>query len=222
VNRIFVSGGTGYIGRAVIAELLARGHQIKALSRPGSEHKVGSGAVVVVGNALDASTFSCEGCDTFIHLVGTPHPAPWKGSEFRRVDLPALAASVRTAADSGVTHFIFLSVAQPAPIMKAYISVRARGEHIIREAGLTATLLRPWYVLGPGHRWPAALAPLYWMAERIPAFRAGATRLGLVNLRQMIDAIVWSVENPPVRTRVVDVRDIRAMAELRATASALG
>ena len=98
--------------------------------------------------------------------------------------------------------------------MRAYIEVRARSEHLIREAGLTATILRPWYVLGRGHWWPATFIPLYWIAERIPVLRAGAKRLGLVTLQQMIDAIVWSVENSPVRTRVVKVRDIRAISEL--------
>jgi uncharacterized protein YbjT (DUF2867 family) len=208
VRRVFISGGTGYLGQAVIAALLKRRHNVKALARRGSEHKLPSNVEVVTGNALDAMTFSCAGSDTFLHLVGTPHPAPWKGAEFRAIDLPSLQASVRAAVDGGVSHFIFLSVAQPAPIMRAYIEVRAQCEGIIQDAGLTATILRPWYVLGPGHRWPAALLPVYWLAEKIPALRDGASRLRLVTLGQIISAMVWAVENPPSKHRILGAPDI--------------
>jgi uncharacterized protein YbjT (DUF2867 family) len=77
---------------------------------------------------------------------------------------------------------------------------------------LIATVLRPWYVLGPGHRWPAALVPLYWVLERLPATRAGARRLGLVTLEQMLRALVAAVEHPPPATRVVEVPEIRAVS----------
>jgi uncharacterized protein YbjT (DUF2867 family) len=53
--------------------------------------------------------------------------------------------------------------------MKDYLAIRAEGEAMIRASGIPATFLRPWYVLGPGHRWPSVLTPLYWLCERIPA-----------------------------------------------------
>jgi uncharacterized protein YbjT (DUF2867 family) len=62
----------------------------------------------------------------------------------------------------------------PAPAMKAYIAVRQECEQIIQQSGLNATILRPWYVLGPGHRWPQMLLPMYWLMERIPPPRANA------------------------------------------------
>jgi uncharacterized protein YbjT (DUF2867 family) len=212
VKRIFVSGGTGYIGSAVIPHLLDEGHEVTALARRGSERKLPLGVEIRLGNALDELTFSCNGSDTFIHLIGTPHPAPWKAAEFRAVDLPALRASVAVAVRAAVRHFIFLSVAQPAPVMKAYLDVRAECEDIIREAELPATIVRPWYVLGPGHRWPAVLKPVYWVAERLPNLREGATRLGLVTLEQMVAALVWTVNHPPSEVRVLGVPEIRRCA----------
>jgi uncharacterized protein YbjT (DUF2867 family) len=93
--------------------------------------------------------------------------------------------------------------------MRAYIDVRAECERIIRNAGLTATIVRPWYVLGPGHRWPVVLQPLYRLAERVPSLREGARRLGLVALEQMVDSLVWAVEHPPTGARILDVPGIR-------------
>jgi uncharacterized protein YbjT (DUF2867 family) len=82
----------------------------------------------------------------------------------------------------------------------------------ILAAGLPATFLRPWYVLGPGHRWPYALLPFYALLERLPATRDTARRLGLVTLRQMIAALVRAVESSPEGVRIFDVEEIRRAA----------
>ena len=102
-----------------------------------------------------------------------------------------------------------MSVAQPAPVMKAYIAVRAEGEAMIRAAGLDATIVRPWYVLGPGRRWPMLLIPVYWLMEQLPGTRDTARRLGLVTIEQMAAALVRAVENPAQGIRIVEVPEIR-------------
>jgi uncharacterized protein YbjT (DUF2867 family) len=116
---------------------------------------------------------------------------------------------VNVASASRIKHFVFVSVAHPAPAMKAYIAVREECEQHIRESGLNATILRPWYVLGPGHRWPYVLLPMYWLMERIPSKRESALRLGLVTLEQMLNTLVAAVENPAEGIKVLSVTDIR-------------
>jgi uncharacterized protein YbjT (DUF2867 family) len=212
-RRLFVTGGTGYIGGALLPALLARGHRIRALVRPGSERRVPAGCEAVVGNALDAGSFAelVAPADTLLHLVGVSHPSPRKADQFRTVDLASALATVAAARAAVVGHLVYLSVAQPAPVMRAYVAVRGECEAAIRAAGLTATCVRPWYVLGPSHRWAYALAPFYALAERLPATRATARRLGLVTLPQMVAALVQAVEKPPAAgtVRVVEVEDIR-------------
>jgi uncharacterized protein YbjT (DUF2867 family) len=146
---------------------------------------------------------------TFVQLVGVPHPSPTRAAEFRSVDLVAGREAVAAAVSAGVQHFLYVSVAQPAPMMKAYLAVRAQCEASIRESGLNATILRPWYVLGPGHRWPCVLAPAYWVLERFPSTRDGARRLGLVTLEQMLQALIVAIESPCQGIRVLGVPEIR-------------
>ncbi|MCC6317649.1 MAG: NAD(P)H-binding protein [Gemmatimonadaceae bacterium] len=215
MRQIFVTGGTGYIGRRAIEALLARGHTVRALCREAAVSRLPAGAIPVVGDALSGATFgdAVHAGDTFIQLVGTPHPGPSRAAEFERVDLVSARESVRVAVARGVHHFIYLSVAQPAPIMRAYVDVRRRGEATLATSGLRYTALRPWYVLGPGHRWPWLLLPLYALWERMPSTRDTARRLGLVTLEQMVAAMVRAVEHPPTSlARIVDVPGIRNAA----------
>jgi uncharacterized protein YbjT (DUF2867 family) len=151
-----------------------------------------------------------------VHLVGTSHPAPWKEREFRAVDWASLRASAQAASTAGgKLHFIYFSVPQPA-IRKSYLSVRRECEDFLAELHLTRTILRPWYVLGPGHNWSRVLKPVYALFESFAATREGARRLGLVTLEEMTSALVRAVENPPAKLdgeiRVLDVPAIRRRA----------
>lgn len=213
-RNVFITGGTGYVGRALIPRLLERGHKVRALVRRGSEKKLPRDCDAVIGDALDAASFAeqVQPSDTFVQLVGVPHPSPAKAAEFRSIDLVSARASVSAAAGAGVKHFVYVSVAQPSPVMKAYQATRAEAEKMIRDSGLAATILRPWYVLGPGHRWPYALAPMYWLLESIPATRETARRLGLVTLEEMVAALVRAVESPADGIRILDVPSIRGAA----------
>jgi uncharacterized protein YbjT (DUF2867 family) len=185
---------------------------VKALARRASAPRVPAGAKVVLGDALVAESFSgaVAPADTLVHLIGTPHPSPAKAASFRAVDLPSVDAALAAARASGVRHFVYVSVAQPAPVMHAYIAVRQAGEARIRASAIEATILRPWYVLGPGHRWPAFLIPIYSVLEWLPPTRDFALRLGLVTLEQMVTAIVAAIERGPGGVRILDVPAIRA------------
>jgi uncharacterized protein YbjT (DUF2867 family) len=214
VASIFVTGGTGYIGSRLIPLLIDRRHEVKAVVRPGSRKPI-AGVASVVADPLeeDSYTAAVKGCDSFVHLIGVPHPSPAKAAQFRAIDLPSAKVAIKAARDAGVRHFVYLSVAHPAPMMEAFIAVRSEGERMIRESGLNATFARPWYVLGPGHRWAYALIPFYWIAELLPPTRESARRLGLITIAQMLHALVSAIENPPEGVRILDVPRMRGLSQ---------
>jgi len=94
---VFIAGGTGYMGQRLIPRLMQRGHEVRALVRPGSEEKLPNGCTAVIGNALDANSYAdgISPADAFVQLVGVAHPSPcqvggiqkdrfadWAGSHF--------------------------------------------------------------------------------------------------------------------------------------------
>lgn len=210
-NKIFITGGTGYIGSRLISELLRRNFEITALVRKGSESKLPDGCKIIFGDALDRSTYEkyISGCDTFIHLTGVSHPGPGKKEQFKSIDLVSIEQAVKAASEFDIKHFIYLSIAHPAPVMKEYIKVRRQGEKLLVKSKISSTFIRPWYVLGPGHYWPYIILPFYKIAELIPMTKEAAIRLGLVKINHIINCLVYSVINPAADIRIFDVKDIK-------------
>ena len=210
---VFITGASGFMGRRLSAELVARGHSVRGLVRRGSEKHVALGCEGVTGDPLDSSTYQkfVTGCDTLVHLVGVAHPSPAKKQQFRTIDLASAMQAIAAAASGGVRHMVYVSVAHPAPVMRDYIAARTEAEDAIRKARVNATILRPWYVLGPGRRWPLAIAPVYWLLEALPGTRESARRLGLVSVEQMIASMARAIADPPNGVRVWEVPEIRFM-----------
>src|ERR1019366_2589784 len=77
-HDVFLTGATGFMGSRLSAELLRRGHRVRALVRPGSESKLPAGCAVVQGDALRSDSYAANvnGADTFVHLAGVAHPGP--------------------------------------------------------------------------------------------------------------------------------------------------
>jgi nucleoside-diphosphate-sugar epimerase len=209
-QKIFITGGSGYIGNRLIAALLKKKIGVRALVRKGSEQKIPPGAEIISGNALDASTFEKEigDSETFIHMIGVAHPSPSKKQQFLEVDLKSIQESVKAAKGKNIRHFIYISVA-PNNVMKDYCDVRRQGEKLVSENFANATFLRPFYVLGPGHYWPLMLTPFYKLMSLSGSGREKAKQLGLVWIGQMVNAMVWAVENPAQGARALSVQDIK-------------
>src|SRR3954470_6215279 len=213
MKQIFITGGTGYMGRRLIAMLLKRGYVVKALVRNGSQRKLPNGCNYVTGNAFDAGSFvlAIPSGATFIQLLGVPHPSPGKKTQFKTIDLASAKASANAAKAAGVVHFVYVSVAQtPTKVMQDFQQCRAQGEAYIRSTGIPATFIRPWYVIGPGHYWPLLFFPIFKIFEWIPATSKKAKALRLVSLRQMLKTLMYAVEHPPASGVVVrEIEEIR-------------
>lgn len=215
MQTIFITGGTGYIGSRLISALLQTGDfRIKALVRKGSEHKLPKGAVIITGDALNATTYTAQAhaADVFIHLIGVAHPSPAKKDAFVTIDLASVEQAATVVQCNHLPHVIYLSVSQyPSRIMKDYRAVRAKGETLLKATGAQCSFIRPWYVLGPGHWWPILLTPFYALARLLPSTREQSRQQDLVTIKQMIRTLHYAINHPPENgVRIYNVPDIKA------------
>lgn len=215
MKQIFITGGTGYMGRRLIKILLEKGYNVKALVRNGSENKLPKGCNYIIADPFDAESFQKEipSEATFIQLLGVTHPSPKKKEQFKTIDLASAKASACAAQNAGVKHFIYVSVAQtPTNIMKDYQQCRARCEAYIGTTQIPATFIRPWYVVGPGHYWPLLLTPLFKILEQIPSTSRKAKALRLVSLKQMLNTLFYAIEHAPAAgIDIIEIEKIRMM-----------
>src|SRR4051794_32763136 len=118
-RHVFITGGTGYMGRRLIPLLLDRGHTVTAVAREGSERKLPSRCEVIVADVLDRKTWEhhLRRFHTVVHLVGVAHPSPSKALEFIDIDLRSAREAIEAARKTQVEHFVYVSVAHPAPAM---------------------------------------------------------------------------------------------------------
>jgi uncharacterized protein YbjT (DUF2867 family) len=211
---VYISGGTGYIGSRLISILLQKQFTVMVLVRKGSEKKLPTGVEAIIADPFSPETFAPtipKGC-IFVQLLGVPHPGPKKKDLFRAIDLASAIASASAAAQAGVFHFVYISVAQTqTKIMKDYQECRAEAESFIRTTGMSATFIRPWYVVGPGHYWPLFFLPLFKILEWIPATSQKAKALRLVSIHQMLRSLEFAIEHPAHGVRIIEIDGIRKM-----------
>ena len=190
-----------------------KGYAVHALVRRGSEGRLAPAASPVVGDTLDdahAMPLRFRLRATLVHLVGTPHPNPAKAAEFRRVDLVSIRAATVAAQSAGVHHLVYVSVAHPAPVMREYIAVRQEGEDLVRATGIPATIVRPWYVLGPGHWWPVCVAAVLCPAAATTRYTGKRRAAGPGDTSPDGRRSTRAVETPPTAgVRIVEVPEIR-------------
>lgn len=154
--NVLVAGGTGFLGRAIVSQLLADGHEVGVLSR--SQHSsdpLGPGVRWEQGDVTEPGTLEGKlaGYDAVVDAVQFPNSPienPKKGYTFERIDLGGTKNLVDAARAQGVAHFIGLSgvgSAEKAPYH--WQRFKWWEEEHIRNSGVVSTIFRPSWVYGP-------------------------------------------------------------------------
>jgi uncharacterized protein YbjT (DUF2867 family) len=153
--KVFVTGSTGFVGNHVVSELLDRGHQVCALVRPRSEHKLKRpDQVEIIPGAMenmDDLVRGMKGCDAVIHLVGIIRAFPSRGITFERLHTEATAKVIAAAKEAGVSRLLHMSaLGARADGPTAYLQTKFAAEELVRQSGLSYTIFRPSLIFGRG------------------------------------------------------------------------
>ncbi|TAM76829.1 NAD-dependent epimerase/dehydratase family protein [bacterium] len=209
-QRVLVTGASGFIGSAVVRELLERGHRTRVLYHE-RKPSFGEGVEAVQGDVTDAATLAAavDGCSAIVHAVqfaSSPVEQPRKGLTFERVDLGGVRNLLLHAKPVGITRFIYLSglglsETSTLPSHRA----KALAERAIRESGLRFTFIKPSLVAGEGSRSVRTLAKLIREAPVIPLIGDGSSKVQPVYVGDVARLIVDALESPAAADRAIEI-----------------
>jgi len=215
--RIFLTGGTGFVGKAVIRALQAHGFTVRCLVRPGSEAdlKGFEGIERVPGNVLlpKGIEASMEGCRALVHLVGIIREFPGRGVTFERYHALATANMVKAAEVADVPRFLHMSALGTRPDARSrYHRTKWEAEETVRGSKLDWTIFRPSVIYGKGDGFVSMLARMIRWLPAVPVIGNGSYRLQPVPVEQVAEGFARALERPYSKRETYEVGGPRAYA----------
>jgi len=208
--RVFITGGTGFVGRNIFHALRGKGLKITAFVRSGSEEKLPflEGVKVAYGDVTNPESLAdaIKGADAVIHLVGIIREFPSENITFEKLHYEATRNVVKASVDAGVTRFIFMSANGAAQDgVSSYQTTKWRAEEEVRNSGMEWTIFRPSVIFGdPGGlmEFTSEMAGVIGKAPVMPVFGDGLYRLDPVAVKDVALCFANSLNNPEAMGKV--------------------
>ena len=226
LERVVVTGATGFVGRHLVRELVARGHRPVCLVRDRDRltevmDKIPGDRVESVACSLfdgPALAKAMEGADAVIHLVGIIFEHPLRGQTFERVHVETTKQMLDAANSVGIRRFVQMSALGSRPgAISAYHQTKWRAESLVRESGLDSTIFRPSIIHGPDGEFMQmmkvfvcrAMVPVFGFIPApfpvIPYFGDGSHRVQPVDVRDVASCFVTALSSPQTIGRAFEL-----------------
>jgi uncharacterized protein YbjT (DUF2867 family) len=198
INTVFLTGGTGFLGRCAASALRDAGFSLRALVRPDSRRREGLsslGAAIIEGDLLDrlAVEDGLEGAGTVVHLAGIIAENRRAGVTFKRIHEEATAQLVEAAWAAGAQRFIYVSaLGARQQASSRYHRSKWKAENALRSSGIECVILRPSVIFGPEDEFVNRIARLMetWPLPIVPIVGQGWNKVHPIAVEDVAAMIV--------------------------------
>lgn len=200
--KILLTGGTGFIGSAVLGQLITAGHQVTAVvrSQQSSLKVTDAGATGLIGDLFDAEWLASElrGHNAAIHTAaGSDEKDPALNDAVIDAAISAFGGTTKPFVHTGGiwTYGSGDRITETADFAApAMTSWRPAGEQRLLDSDVKASVVQPAVVYGHGQGIPAMLAPTDGV---VTLFGSGDQHWTSVHVDDLADLYVLAVESAP-------------------------
>ncbi len=199
-RHIVILGGSGFVGRHLVARLLRNGDRVTVLSRGVDAAKRAlkpAGASLIEGDVSDAGFLAAvlDDADAVVNLVGILNEKGDNGRGFEQVFVGITDALISAMQQMGVRRLLQMSALNAGHGDSHYLQSRGRAEQHVRASGLDWTLFRPSVIAGPGDGLFCRFDALLRFAPVLPIGRADA-KFQPVWVEDVAEAFARALDTP--------------------------
>jgi NADH dehydrogenase len=209
--KVLVTGGTGFVGRQVVGDLVSRGHWVKVLARDPDAAQArgwaGQTAVqVVAGDVLEAGGLraALAGMEGVVHLVGIISEC--REITFERLHVQATRNVLTAMGQACVRRLVHMSALGTRPqAASTYHQTKWAAEELVRASGLDYTIFRPSIIYGPGDQFINRFAQVMRYSPVVPVMGSGQARLQPVSVANVGRAFALALADARTRGQTIDL-----------------
>ena len=197
--KVFVTGGSGFVGAEVIRQLLAAGHEVRSLVHSKTVTSSEPQLEFWPGDATRPETLqgALAGCEAVIHLIGIIREFPDKQVTFQRLHVDATRNVLAAAKEQGIRRYLHMSANGTRPDGVAeYHKSKWAAEEMVRAAGLDATIFRPSLIFGPGDAFVNMFAAIIRRTPIVPVIGDGEYQMTPVAVGNVATGFVRALTHP--------------------------
>jgi NADH dehydrogenase len=192
---VAVTGGTGFVGKEVVSELIRAGHEVRVLSRSTPERLL-EGTVHISGNVVTGEGLDVlvEGADSVIHLVGIIREAG--ANTFKAVHHNGTVNVIAATSQAGVRRYLHMSaMGTRKGAASIYHQTKYAGEEAVRASGLDWTIFRPSTIFGPEDSFINLLTGMMRKFPVMPVVGDGNNMMQPVSVKDVAAAFRTTLES---------------------------
>jgi NADH dehydrogenase len=200
---ILVTGGTGFVGRHLVARLVGQGEQVRVLARGSAD--AGS-AEVIPGDIRDLSALvsAARDCESVVHLVGIIREE--RGASFEQVHVAGARTVVHACQEAQVNRLLHMSALGARPGARSrYHRTKWEAEELVRASGLAATIFRPSIMFGAGNSFLPEVRALLHRGPVIPIMGDGTSLLQPIWVEDVVSCFVAALAKPDTVGRAYEL-----------------
>ena len=208
-GRIFVTGGTGFVGPSVIHALRERGREVRALVR--NPQRAGQlrawGCDLVEGDVRDAESIrrGIAGCDTVVHLVAIRQGRP---DQFEKIMIAGTRNLVSAAREAGVRRFVLMSAlgtGEDTKDLVPYYGAKWTEEQDVKASEIEHVIFRPSFIFGRGGGILPTFVRLARLTPVTPIIGRGTQRIQPIWIDDVAAYFAASVDEPQAANRTFEL-----------------